>query len=87
MSRPLPSSSSRTFRITALAIAISLGTSSCATVDNFVANNSGTVNCIAGGLLGAATGAAAGALTYVAMAFATRAITLAEVRGLVRRSR
>lgn len=63
MSHPLPSSSSRTFRITALAIAISLGTSSCATVDNFVANNSGTVNCIAGGLLGAATGAAAGALT------------------------
>ena len=63
LSNPLPSSSSRTFRITALAIAISLGTSSCATVDNFVANNSGTVNCIAGGLLGAATGAAAGALT------------------------
>src|SRR3990167_7984542 len=63
LSRPLPSSSSRTFRITALAIAISLGTSSCATVDNFVANNSNTVNCIAGGFLGAATGAAAGALT------------------------
>ena len=63
MSRPLPSRSSRNFRITALAIAISLGTSSCATLDNFVSNNSGTVNCLAGGLLGAATGAAVGALT------------------------
>ncbi len=63
MSRPLSSRSSRNFRITALAIAISLGTSSCATVDNFVSNNSGTVNCLAGGLLGAATGAAVGALT------------------------
>ena len=31
--------------------------------------------------------AAAGGLTYIALAFATRAITLAEVKGLVRRSR
>ena len=30
---------------------------------------------------------AAGGLTYVALAFATRAITVAEVRGLLRRSR
>ena len=30
---------------------------------------------------------AAGGLTYVALAFATRAVTLAEVRGLIRRSR
>jgi outer membrane protein OmpA-like peptidoglycan-associated protein len=59
----LTPSSSRLFRTSALALAISLGTSSCATVDNFAANNSGTVNCIAGGLLGAATGAAIGALT------------------------
>jgi outer membrane protein OmpA-like peptidoglycan-associated protein len=59
----LTPSSSRLFRTSALALAISLVTSSCATVDNFAANNSGTVNCIAGGLLGAATGAAIGALT------------------------
>ena len=30
---------------------------------------------------------AAGGLTYVALAFATRAVTVAEVRGLIRRGR
>ena len=54
---------SRTFRITALAIAISLGTSSCATVDNFAKNNSANINCIAGGAAGAVAGAALAMLT------------------------
>lgn len=54
---------SRTFRITALAIAISLGTSSCATVDNFAKNNSANINCIAGGAAGAVAGAALAILT------------------------
>lgn len=50
-------------RITALAIAISLGTSSCATIDNFAKSNSANINCMAGGLLGAVAGAAVGAAT------------------------
>lgn len=54
---------SRTFRITALAIAISLGTSSCATVDNFAKNNSANINCMAGGAAGAAAGVALAILT------------------------
>ncbi len=54
---------SRTFRITTLAIAISLGTSSCATVDNFAKNNSANINCIAGGAAGAVAGAALAMLT------------------------
>lgn len=60
---PPSSSSSGGFRNTALAVAICLGTSSCASIDNFAKNNSGTTNCIAGGLLGAVTGAAIGAAT------------------------
>jgi outer membrane protein OmpA-like peptidoglycan-associated protein len=51
------------FRRTALVIAIGLGISSCASVDQFVSSNSTTINCLAGGLLGAATGVAAAALT------------------------
>ncbi len=62
MTSPTTTSSSG-FRNTALAIAICLGTSSCASVDNFAKNNSSTTNCIAGGLLGALTGAAIGAAT------------------------
>jgi outer membrane protein OmpA-like peptidoglycan-associated protein len=54
---------SRTFRITALALAISLGTSSCATVDNFAKNNSANINCMAGGAAGAAAGVALAILT------------------------
>lgn len=46
----------RGLRITALALAISLGTTSCATVDNFSQNNSTAVNCLVGGALGAAIG-------------------------------
>ena len=53
----------RRLRITALAIAISLGTSSCATVDNFAKNNSANVNCLAGGAVGAAAGVALAMLT------------------------
>ncbi|KTT31476.1 hypothetical protein SB18R_14870 [Pseudomonas oryzihabitans] len=49
-------------RITALAVAISLGITGCATVDNFSSGQSRTVNCLAGGFLGAATGVAAAAL-------------------------
>jgi outer membrane protein OmpA-like peptidoglycan-associated protein len=54
---------SKTFRSTALAIAISLGTSSCATVDNFAKNNSSNINCMAGGAAGAVAGAALAVLT------------------------
>ena len=57
------SDSSSSFRNTALAIAICLGTSSCATVDNFAKDHSSTTSCIAGGLLGAVAGAAIGAAT------------------------
>lgn len=61
---PLPCpNSSRGFRNTALAIAICLGTSSCASVDNFAKDNSSTTNCVVGGLLGAVAGAAIGAAT------------------------
>lgn len=54
---------SRGFRNTALAIAICLATSSCATVDGLSKDNSSTTNCVAGGLLGALAGAAVGAAT------------------------
>lgn len=53
----------RPFRATALALAISLLTTSCASVDNFAKNNSSTINCMAGGVVGAFAGAAVGALT------------------------
>lgn len=59
----LPLSSSSGFRNTALAIAICLGTSSCASVDNFAKDNSSGTNCVVGGLVGALTGAAIGAAT------------------------
>ncbi len=60
----LPSpSSSRGFRNTALAIAICLGASSCASIDNFAKNNSSGTNCVVGGLAGAVVGAAIGAAT------------------------
>ncbi len=45
----------------ALAIAITAGTSSCATIDNFAHDNSRTTNCVVGGLIGAVAGAAVGA--------------------------
>lgn len=63
MTRIQSPTSARGFRNTALAIAICLGTSSCATVDNFAKDNSKTANCIAGGLFGAVAGAAIGAAT------------------------
>ncbi|WP_051398721.1 OmpA family protein [Pseudomonas sp. MOIL14HWK12:I2] len=53
---------SRPVRLAALAVAISLGVTGCATVDNFSSGQSRTVNCLAGGFLGAATGVAAAAL-------------------------
>ena len=53
---------SRPVRLAALTVAISLGVTGCATVDNFSSGQSRTVNCLAGGFLGAATGVAAGAL-------------------------
>lgn len=46
------------FRLTATAIAICLGTTSCATYNDFSSSNSSTTNCVAGGLLGALAGAA-----------------------------
>lgn len=52
----------RPFRFTALAIAISLGTTSCASVDNFSTSQSKTTNCVVGGLLGAVAGVAAVAM-------------------------
>ncbi|SER24674.1 Outer membrane protein OmpA [Pseudomonas cuatrocienegasensis] len=54
---------SRPLRATTLALAISLLTTSCASVDNFAKNNSPTINCVAGGVMGAFAGAAVGALT------------------------
>lgn len=53
---------SRPVRLATLAVAISLGITGCATVDNFSSSQSRTVNCLAGGFLGAATGVAAAAL-------------------------
>ncbi|VXA98131.1 OmpA family protein [Pseudomonas sp. 8AS] len=46
-------SSSRLFRTSALALAISLGTSSCATVDNTLGNSSGGAACAMGAVAGA----------------------------------
>ncbi|MBP2263766.1 OmpA family protein [Pseudomonas sp. BP8] len=51
------------WRNTALAVAISLTVSSCATVDDFSRSHSKTTNCLAGGFIGALAGAAAGAAT------------------------
>lgn len=49
---------SQSFRLTATAIAICLGTTSCATYNDFSSSNSSTTNCVAGGVLGALAGAA-----------------------------
>lgn len=59
----LHSKCSRKFCITVLALAVSLGTSSCATVENFSKNNSARINCVAGGAVGAVAGAALAILT------------------------
>lgn len=53
---------SRTFRATALALSITLVTSGCATVQEFAASHSESVNCFTGGAIGAVAGAAAGAV-------------------------
>lgn len=55
------STGSRTFRATALAVSIAVFTSGCATVQDFASSHSETVNCLAGGAIGAVAGAAAGA--------------------------
>jgi len=48
-------------RVLSSLAAVSLGLGGCASIERYVAESSTTVNCITGGLLGAATGALAGA--------------------------
>lgn len=54
---------SSNLRGTALAVAIAVGVSGCASVEEFSRSHSRTTNCLVGGTLGALTGAAAGALS------------------------
>lgn len=55
--------STRVMRPTALAVAVALGLSGCATIDRTVAENDSWVSCVGGGLMGALAGAAVGAAT------------------------
>jgi len=48
------------FRAISAVVAASLGLSGCASIERYIEDSSATVNCITGGLLGAATGALAG---------------------------
>lgn len=50
-------------RPTALAVAVAVGVSGCATIDQHIAQQDSWVSCVGGGLLGAVAGAAAGAAT------------------------
>jgi outer membrane protein OmpA-like peptidoglycan-associated protein len=50
-------------RPTALAVAVAVGLSGCATIDKTVAENGDWVSCVGGGLVGALAGAAIGAAT------------------------
>ena len=55
--------STRVMRPTALAVAVAVGLSGCATIDRTVAENDSWVSCVGGGIIGGLTGAAVGALT------------------------
>lgn len=55
--------STRVMRPTALAVAVAVGLSGCATIDRTVAENDSWVSCVGGGLIGGLAGAAVGALT------------------------
>ena len=90
--RPGAAALSRLARIAAAALGLAAVVGSAATLRPYIEAPIGDLLAALGLGFGAKEAAlllvtAAGGLTYVALAFATRAVTVAEVRGLIRRAR
>ena len=90
--RPAPAALSRLARIAAAAVGLAAVVGLAASLRPYIEAPLSDLLAALGLGFGAKEAAlllvtAAGGLTYVALAFATRAVTLAEVRGLIRRSR